>query len=330
MQCSSWGKFWDVNAGKAITSYSIPALGITGIIKSSQISLLAPTLTTLTPQIASFTTTGAQVTVNGVTQASGVTSNSYASSIIYTVTAVDGSTQNYTVSLTAPKIYGGNTLRIWLRADSLALTDGAQIATWPDDSATGNSPTQATPANRPIYRTNIVNGNPVGRFTSASTTSMFNTLTSVSSTGSSSFFIVMSIASNAVTGNFYTVGAGGAEFFISATPNTRLVLNKNAGGNNYTSTADIGLNKFTAIATVQVGTATSITEFWNGDVKGSGVPSQTYAPGGNNTISNGSFNGDIAEVLYFDTALSATETNKIFCYLNTKYDLASVANVCQN
>ena len=47
-----------------------------------------------------FTTTGTSVTVNGVKQVSGVTTNNFAQPVTYTVTAADGSTQTYTVSVT--------------------------------------------------------------------------------------------------------------------------------------------------------------------------------------------------------------------------------------
>jgi hypothetical protein len=52
----------------------------------------------------------------------------------------------------------------WWRADDLALTDGAEVATWTDTSGTGSSLTQATATARPLYRTNVVNGRSVVRF----------------------------------------------------------------------------------------------------------------------------------------------------------------------
>lgn len=156
--CSSWGKFWLPGEGGKITSYAIPAISATGIITGRQISVIAPTLTTLSPQIATFTTTGQTVSVAGVTQTSGVTSNDYTSPLLYKVTAADGSTTTYTVTLTAPRSYGGSSLRLWLRADSLALANGADIANWNDESGTANHMARATLSQRPIYQTNRVNG----------------------------------------------------------------------------------------------------------------------------------------------------------------------------
>ena len=44
------------------------------------------------------------------------------------------------------------------------LANAAAIGTWADRSRSGNDATQATEANKPTYRTNILNGNPVVRF----------------------------------------------------------------------------------------------------------------------------------------------------------------------
>ena len=54
--------------------------------------------------------------------------------------------------------------KLWLKADSLALSDGAAVSTWPDSSGLSNDATQATAGNKPIYKTSIVNGKPVVRF----------------------------------------------------------------------------------------------------------------------------------------------------------------------
>jgi hypothetical protein len=51
--------------------------------------------------IANFTTTGVAVTVNGVQQVSGETTNDFTNPVIYTVTAQNGSLKRYTVKLKA-------------------------------------------------------------------------------------------------------------------------------------------------------------------------------------------------------------------------------------
>ena len=47
---------------------------------------------------------------------------------------------------------------MWLRADRIqGLSDGASVSTWPDSSANGNNATQATSANQPVWKKNILN-----------------------------------------------------------------------------------------------------------------------------------------------------------------------------
>lgn len=48
---------------------------------------------------ATFTTTGISVTVGATPQVSGTTANDFTNPVVYTVTAADGSTQDYTVTV---------------------------------------------------------------------------------------------------------------------------------------------------------------------------------------------------------------------------------------
>ncbi len=54
--------------------------------------------------IATFSTTGADVSVGGVAQINSITANTYTSPAIYRVTAADGSTQDYTVTIATPSL----------------------------------------------------------------------------------------------------------------------------------------------------------------------------------------------------------------------------------
>lgn len=80
----------------------------------------------------------------------------------------------------------------------------------------------------------------------------------------------------------------------------------------------------------------SVNEIWNGDLKGTVTPTccssyDTTGSGNNvNSLTNANLEADIAEILYFDAALSQAEQDKVFCYLNTKYNLASARRVCEN
>ena len=85
---------------KLITSFSLD--GVAGTINSATkaITVVMPFGTSVASLIETFTTTGSQVSVGGTNQVSGITSDNYASPVIYLVTADDASTSSYTVTVT--------------------------------------------------------------------------------------------------------------------------------------------------------------------------------------------------------------------------------------
>ena len=92
------------DTAKAITSFSFVGLGTGEINEEGHlITVTVPYGTDASDLIATFITTGEQVTVTPtelpVVQVSGITSNNFLGEVTYTVTAEDGSTQNYIVSV---------------------------------------------------------------------------------------------------------------------------------------------------------------------------------------------------------------------------------------
>ncbi len=93
------------NPAKAITAYSFVGFtGFAGTINEAaspkSIGVNLPYGTDVTTLIAQFTTTGTVVRIGSAVQTSTATLNSFTSPVIYTVTAADGSTANYTVTVT--------------------------------------------------------------------------------------------------------------------------------------------------------------------------------------------------------------------------------------
>ncbi len=93
---------------KALTSLVFRAADNTALSTDVPVALADGMGTAVVPfganhsLVATFTTTGAHVQVNGVEQESGVTANDYVGTVIYSVTAADGSTADVTVVVTAP------------------------------------------------------------------------------------------------------------------------------------------------------------------------------------------------------------------------------------
>jgi formylglycine-generating enzyme required for sulfatase activity len=96
-----------LNSAKEITAYSFtaaanPELGstVTGTITGTDISVTVPYGTDVGSLAADFTTTGDTITVNGNPQFSGTTANDFTEPVTYVVTAEDGSTRDYVVTVT--------------------------------------------------------------------------------------------------------------------------------------------------------------------------------------------------------------------------------------
>lgn len=102
------------SSSKNITAFSFTQG--TGVITQGDttgtIAVTVPYGTALTALVATFTTTGSSVTVEGVTQVSGTTPNNFTSAVTYTVTASDGTTKDYTVTVTVADPSSDATLKL--------------------------------------------------------------------------------------------------------------------------------------------------------------------------------------------------------------------------
>lgn len=96
--------------------------------------------------------------------------------------------------LTPDQIFGSN-LKLWIKADSLSLSDGDPVTSWADLS--GNSYNFSEATNPPTYKLNIVNGKPVVRFNG---TNNFMTsagkLSQVATATAYSFWVVYTLRAN--------------------------------------------------------------------------------------------------------------------------------------
>jgi len=97
------------NTANAITTYSFAGIpGATGTITepAHTIAVTVPSGTTVTALVATFTTTGASVTVAAAPQTSGTTPNNFTAPVAYLITAADASTATYTVTVTVSTAAG--------------------------------------------------------------------------------------------------------------------------------------------------------------------------------------------------------------------------------
>jgi uncharacterized delta-60 repeat protein len=96
-----------LSSAKAITVFSLNDVFGTINETGKTIAVTMPFGTDVKSMVATFTTTGVSVKVDSTTQISGTTANDFTSPVVYTVTAVDASTQDYTVTVTVnPSLSG--------------------------------------------------------------------------------------------------------------------------------------------------------------------------------------------------------------------------------
>jgi hypothetical protein len=88
------------NSAKEITQFSLNGI-VSDTIIGNNINVTMPQGTDLSSLVASYTTTGSHVRINGVTQDNGLISNDFSKGpVTYTVIAADGSVANYIVTAT--------------------------------------------------------------------------------------------------------------------------------------------------------------------------------------------------------------------------------------
>lgn len=339
LSCTSWGKFWDTRSNtKDLTFFALPASGLTGKIYASTVTLYAESATTLAAQAATFSTTGSSVQVNGVVQVSGATVNDFSAPITYTVTATDGSTRDYLVVVLAPRLVAG--LSAWYKADAQAYADGATIATWSDSSANANH-LGLTYGTKPVMKTGIVNGKPVGRFTRVGTTDGIysNSVTGFSGSSFTYFIVFRRTAYNAQEQFIFYANDGSAGCSGTALTQTiqagatgTLLVNRPCNTYYVTSSPDFTDTSSFHLLAMRYDAATSRSQqYFDGSntfdqlIASQTLPAISKFMLGNYDHNAGAgdrvFDGDLAEFIFYSAALSDADRTRISCYLAEKYGL---------
>jgi uncharacterized protein (TIGR02145 family)/uncharacterized repeat protein (TIGR02543 family) len=87
------------NTAMAITAFSFDSPAVVGTITDCAVAVTVPYGTAKTALVATFVSTGITVKVGAAVQTSGTTQNDFTSPVSYTVTAADGTTQTYVVTV---------------------------------------------------------------------------------------------------------------------------------------------------------------------------------------------------------------------------------------
>ncbi len=237
----------------------------------------------------------------------------------------------FTIALAPqPEVSG---MALWLRADieaeegtSNSAENGDAVRFWQDQSGNNSDFSQGTSANRPTYATSQINGNPSLQFDGS--TSFLNggdimdyvpqtnawTLYTVFNSSAAGPGIVLSRALDGTQGNRqYHFGVSGGQFTQviggTSTNGSGTVTNNwiIASSVTNTSNTDAYIDGTQEITSGSIGTSSETTDVLVG-ARVSGTETDF-------------FTGDIAEIMVYTTAQTATERRDIETYLALKYGI---------
>jgi hypothetical protein len=218
-------------------------------------------------------------------------------------------------------------LQLWLKPDSLSLADNAEVETWPDSSGNGRDAVQATSTKRPLFKTNFRNGNGVLKFD-----------------GSDDFLAppAASYSVQTIIAVFHRLALHSYDGVITArvSPNSTLVpasdIDGGFGGSGLAvdklrSTAASGTHSFVSVDGVSVSansfdTSSDITATagqWHVittvRTTASAAGAKNWAIGADVLNTSRTWDGYIAEIIIYNTALPAADRQKVERYLGAKY-----------
>lgn len=213
-----------------------------------------------------------------------------------------------------------NGLALWLRSDRGVSVSGVNVIAWSDQSGLGN---HAISVNSPALHPNVKNGQPIVRF-SAANNHYLRVLSNPSlNPDRVSIFAVVKRSLAGVAG-IVSKHAGGASGYSLGIPTSTTDLRSQIGGAMVTAAATWD-SDFYLVGSVY--DQQYITLYKNGLV----LKKQSYTnPAGalsdhlligSQTETSGRFDGDIAEVIIYDRAVTGMERDAVESYLYDKYQL---------
>lgn len=241
----------------------------------------------------------------------------------------------YTYSQTGPGGVGNSSSNlIWVKADEIpALLDNDLVTSWPDFSGNSNNLDQPSASFQPIFKTGILNGNPVVRFNKAASR-LRKTSFSSPTTALTAIYVnsnadsddgIISYASSSSANDFLLFNSSNIQFWINnVSASSGVSVNNSAfhivnaswqSSNGSTVVWKDGTKSFTSTLRTG-GTITS-----GGSIA---LAHEQDAIDGNYEASQ-VHEGDFAEVILFNTYINDAQHIIIANYLAAKYNL-SISN----
>ena len=234
------------------------------------------------------------------------------------------------VSLASAYTSGGFTwfsvsgLRFHFLAHTNYLSDNTQITSWTDMSGNGNSVANSVVSTQPFFLTNQINGFPILRSNSTTTTlRKIGGTTGLGGYTAGSFFLV--IRRNTIAAIASIVQIGTDPGYVNA----KQVTFYNTGGFNirYAQNTCCALMDGTTVtlsstSNVLIYSQTSSGSNHSAQINGTSDGSNSFGLStAGSDLSLDSSGGDLAELMYFDNQVSNANRDLITCYLGRKYNV---------
>ncbi|MDQ3106307.1 MAG: LamG domain-containing protein [Actinomycetota bacterium] len=223
---------------------------------------------------------------------------------------------------TPDKLTGAPALSLWLKADAITpVADGTAVATWADSSGNGRDVTQATGGKQPLYKVAVpgLGGKPALRFDGTDDT-LVNAATGLTA-GTAWTVAVVGINRSPGTVSKMLFDGRGTGFLDLAV----------SGSGNYECSTFPDIPPDSKIAGAAPAFLTLVVDgaltsgFWSGLPLGSVAHTTSHTPSAVYVASNADvnqfFNGDIAEVVVYKSALTAQQRSDLWRGFSTKYSL---------
>lgn len=230
-------------------------------------------------------------------------------------------------------------LQLWLESNSNIVLGGSNVLSWTDKTS-GIVYTQATPANRPPYLTNELNGLPVVNFTSSPITLLGGSSALLNNATGATAFIVFrpnALPASNVPVFYISTGtnAGSTRFALQITAGQKMVLagrRLDADGlATLTSLTNFSTSNYQIVCIDYNPVNTTANIFYNNPTTAD-INTTTFSTAGSNmsatnglqtslgSANSGNFsNVRIADTLLYNRLLTSTERQNVFAYLNDRF-----------
>jgi len=246
--------------------------------------------------------------------------------VLYT-SAVTLTATNYPLILDSSFYTSGATLRDVKMC--IGICDGSSVQTWSDRSGNGNNAIQATGANRPQIKSGVQNGKPVVRFDGINDGLNTSLTASRTNVPELSVLTVAKAVSDSTARSIWSFdGTTGGYNRGLGVWSTQPNYNLQGGSGSNTLTVNTNTNQYNLLTANYSTSNSNYYLYINGTENAKG--NAETAGGNNNTLSIGYIplsggsqfiNGDIPEVILFNSTLSTQDRQTVETYLNTKYNL---------